>query len=175
MSKGFLSGLGLLWVATTLQANPKILADFGQTKPLQPYFKINTPHPGHLVKPNTLPVTGLPYERQHITAHAFPVKTKELTPGAFNPLTIHLPYLERPLFIIGSEPFSRQWLIRNLKRLSALNAVGLVVNIATSEELTSLKALAGSLTLYALPGSELARQFKLNHYPALLTKDRIAP
>ena len=50
-----------------------------------------------------------------------------------------------------------------------MNAIGLVVNVKTIEELTTLREVVPSLTLIPTPGDDLAQRLGLSHYPVLIS------
>ncbi|PVZ81200.1 integrating conjugative element protein [Serratia sp. S1B] len=97
------------------------------------------------------------------------VTTPELTPGKVDAREMNLPGM-RPLFLIGDDDLSRRWLSLRRDTLVQLNAVGLVVNVASEASLNDLKQHADGLTLVPTSGSDLARRLKLFHYPVLMTE-----
>ena len=119
------------------------------------------------------PVEGRANERQQVLARSLPVRTPELTPGLLNPVSINIPSLARPIFVVGADRLSAEWLGQHRTRLIDLHAVGLVVNVETVEQLATLKQWATPLELHAFPASLLAKQFTLAHYPALISASRI--
>lgn len=154
---------------------PTVIFDNGHTQSLVPYFKaikVQSPTQPNS-SPTAMPVEGLANERQQLLSRSLPVRTPELTPGHFTPKTIAIPYLERPVFMVGADRLSLQWLEQHHKRLNALQAVGLVVNVETAQQLAQLKQSVAPLELYALPGTSFAKQFTLTHYPALISASRI--
>jgi len=159
-------------------ATPNVIFDNRQTQPLAPYFNVlqNPLLKKPLTQQNTLPrlsTEELTRQRLSLMAHALPVTTPELTPGALEPQTVSLPYLERPIFVIGADPLSQDWLQRYRQRLLTLQAIGLVVNVQTPAQFAQLKQLGTPLELVALSGSSLAKQFGLQHYPVLISTSRI--
>ncbi len=164
---------------TPVHAAPTVIFDSGQTQSLVSYFKsiksqaaisAQTQQPSPHA---ALPVEGTASERLQVQAHALPVRTPEMTPGAVAPQTLKMPYLERPVFVVGADRLSAHWLQKHRQRLNTLHAVGLVVNVNTGGQLAQLKQIAAPLELYALPGSSFAKQFALSHYPALISASRI--
>ena len=75
----------------------------------------------------------------------------------------------QPIFLIGADNTSVLWLQQNAQRLVEMNAIGLVVNVKTIEELTTLREVVPSLTLIPTPGDDLAQRLGLSHYPVLLS------
>lgn len=101
-------------------------------------------------------------------ADMLPVRSARLSPGAVSARVIQFPGL-RPLFLIGDDERSQTWLRERAPVLRELNAVGLVVNIASIKTLTSLRRLAAGLILVPVPGGDLAERLGLHHYPVLIT------
>ncbi|MBC3211062.1 integrating conjugative element protein [Serratia fonticola] len=98
-----------------------------------------------------------------------PVSTPELSPGKVEVRTLNLPGM-RPLFLIGDDDLSRRWLSLRRDTLVQLNAVGLVVNVASEAALNDLKKHADGLELVPVSGVDLAKRLGLSHYPVLLTE-----
>ncbi|MGL4860181.1 MAG: integrating conjugative element protein [Enterobacteriaceae bacterium] len=103
-----------------------------------------------------------------ILARGFPIKTPELTPGKVEPRVLNLPGMS-PLFLMGDDDLSRRWLSLRLDTLLQLNAVGMVVNVASEEAFRNLEKQAEGLELVPVSGSDLAKRLGLTHYPLLLT------
>ncbi|WP_454837434.1 integrating conjugative element protein [Pseudomonas veronii] len=74
----------------------------------------------------------------------------------------------RPMFLVGDDDRSRQWL-RERDNPGELNAVGLVVNVASADALATLRGLVPGLTLSPVSGDDLAERLGLRHYPVLVT------
>jgi|CXWL01.1.fsa_nt_gi integrating conjugative element protein (TIGR03765 family) len=173
-----LLGLLTLHLSTRGLASLNVIFDNGQTQSIAPYFNAlqNPLLKKPLTQQNTLPrlsTDDLTRQRLTLMAHALPVATPELTPGALAPQTASLPFLERPIFVIGADPLSQDWLQRYRQRLLTLKAIGLVVNVQTEAQFSLLKQLGAPLELVALSGASLASQFGFRHYPALISKSRI--
>lgn len=80
----------------------------------------------------------------------------------------------RPFFIIGSDPFSRDWLEKNKAYLNKIGAQGLATNINNREVFEEMELLAAPLSLIALPVDEIAEILQLSVYPVLVTGEEIA-
>jgi integrating conjugative element protein (TIGR03765 family) len=103
----------------------------------------------------------------------FPIATQSMRPGRLQ-APVHLRtagWLAAPMFIVGDDPESRQWLAANRDKLRRVGASGLVVNVASIEAFRSLRAVAPDVPM--APGSieELARQAGLSIYPLFVTAD----
>lgn len=103
---------------------------------------------------------------------AFPV-ISQLTPGSVQPRTLSASGLVQPIFMIGYDKFSAQWLSERSSILKQLNALGLVVNVPSAAAMAALQAIAPELILQPIPGDDLAKHIGLEHYPVLITKTSI--
>lgn len=106
-------------------------------------------------------------------ADMLPVVSHRLTPGKVNPIALDLTGMS-PLFLVGTDKLSRQWLRQHYDVLLANQAVGLVVNVATLEELTELRQIAPKLPLLPTVADDLSRRLKLHHYPVLITETGVS-
>lgn len=146
-------------------AEPTILHDSGQAVPIKPYLEILAPKRTELG-------TAPPQPSLSVAGFGLPVRSPSLTPGlvAQRPL----PALEgkmaaaRPLFIVGADQWSLQWLQQNRDHLEAMNAAGMVVAVENEQELAMLRLAAMDLDLIAASGEVLAQELGLRHYPALI-------
>jgi integrating conjugative element protein (TIGR03765 family) len=121
-----------------------------------------TPAPGTAIPPtsSTLPV-------------AFPVATKSMRPGrlASGMRLRTAGWLASPMFLLGDDPLSRQWLATNRDRLHRTGAAGLVVNVASIEAFRSLRALAPEVPMAAGSVDGLAQHVSLSIYPLFVSVD----
>lgn len=148
-----------------LKAEPMVLHDNGQATSIEPYLekmKADRAPPKQDMGPPRLPAGKF----------GLPVETPSMTPGKVLPRS--LPMLKgkmagaRPLFLIGADRWSLSWLQQHRERLSALQAVGMVVSVASANDLEILQNAAGTLPLMPASGEALARNFGLEHYPVLI-------
>jgi len=72
--------------------------------------------------------------------------------------------LSTPLFVIGDDEQSKQWLRMHAKNMQNLHALGLVANIQTKEHLQQLEKLAG-MPLMPVNVDELSEILEVSHYP----------
>lgn len=142
-----------------------VIADFGG-EPTRPYFvaigAAEIPETEGIQRARTTPFS---------IADMLPVETPSLSPGriAHRTLSVDAPTPIQPLFIVGNDPLSRQWLSLRKETLAALGATGLAVNVQTEAELQTLIEAAGHLRIDPVPGDTLAQSLGLTHYPVLLT------
>lgn len=103
---------------------------------------------------------------------AFPVISEHLTPGEVQGRVINAPGLQ-PLFVIGDDDVSRTWLSQRREQLQALQAVGLVVNVANAERFAEVQRWAAGLQVVPAPSDDLAHRLGIRHYPLLITATTI--
>lgn len=154
-----------LSVTQPAAAAPVVAFDGGPTRALAPYLALlrGAVEPA---TPRAVPAVPGPW---------WPVRTPELSPGAtIEPpspaVAARLRLLPRPLFVLGADAASRDWLARRAPALRALDAVGLLVQVETPDELAAVRQLGAGLWIVPVPGSQLAVVWGLRHYPLVLTR-----
>ncbi|ACO77653.1 hypothetical protein AvCA_14370 [Azotobacter vinelandii CA] len=105
-------------------------------------------------------------------AEMLPVVSWRLSPGPIESRAIEAPGM-RPVFLVGDDSLSRSWLRAKRDRLRRLNALGLVVNVASPAGLAELRGLAEGLSLIPVSGDDLAALLGFAHYPVLVTSTYI--
>lgn len=100
-------------------------------------------------------------------ARLLPVITHNLHPGQQPRLALNLPGMT-PLFLIGDDPLSTEWLRQHRDALKTLHATGLVVNVTTLARLNVLRAIAPALTL-PVSADDMAKHLPISAYPVLIT------
>ncbi|WED67877.2 integrating conjugative element protein [Pectobacterium colocasium] len=98
-----------------------------------------------------------------------PVTTPELTPGKVSPRALRLTGMP-PIFIIGDDPLSRDWVMKRAGELQRLKATGFVVSVSTEASLRELQVLLPENDIAPVSGSDLAKRLQLSHYPVLITE-----
>ncbi|MCV5514021.1 integrating conjugative element protein, partial [Escherichia coli] len=79
-----------------------------------------------------------------------------------------------PVFIIGDDPFSLRWMSEHLEKFKSLNALGLVVNVASADRMELLNKQADGLLLVPVVCDNLMQLLQLNAYPVLITETEIS-
>lgn len=105
-----------------------------------------------------------------------PIRTPELIPGVVSPGPLALAngaVLPRPLFLVGSDPASLQWLARQRDALAAAGAIGMLVEAASAEDLAAVAKAGAGLPILPAAASDIARALGLRHIPVLLSRDGI--
>ncbi|KFF48754.1 hypothetical protein GY26_12115 [Gammaproteobacteria bacterium MFB021] len=99
-----------------------------------------------------------------------PLESEQLTPGTVTPRQLDLPGGFTPVFLVGDDDLSRQWLAQRGDILREMNAVGLVVQVADEPSLQALRNAAQGLEIRPVSGDGLAERLGLRHYPALISQ-----
>lgn len=97
-----------------------------------------------------------------------PIHSARLTPGPVTPRVLDIPGMT-PLFLVGQDPLSLQWLAEHAQALQALGASGLAVEAANSDALQRIQATAPELPIWPVSGDDIAARLQLEHYPVLIT------
>ncbi len=99
----------------------------------------------------------------------FPVRTSLMTIGRVTKSEakdIKYQVATRPMFIVGYDPVSINWLKSNQALLTKKGAIGLVVNVENKEQMDILQKIVGSgVMMQPTPGDKLSRHLKIKHYP----------
>ena len=99
---------------------------------------------------------------------AFPVRSTQLTPGQEKSRVINAPGLQ-PLFLVGDDELSKTWLSQRREQLQQLQAVGIVINVASAERFAEVQRWAGTLQIVPAPADDLVQRLGIRHYPLLIT------
>ncbi len=97
-----------------------------------------------------------------------PVHSSALSPGGVSPRTVNLPGLA-PLFLVGEDALSLEWLAQHASTLQALGATGLAVEVSDSNALQRIQAAAPGVPIWPVSGDDLAARLQVEHYPVLIT------
>ncbi|CCE23781.1 PFL_4695 family integrating conjugative element protein [Methylotuvimicrobium alcaliphilum] len=148
---------------TAANSEPVVLFDAGNTRPMPDRLQIK--HPNYQ---QSLSLPDIPQNFDPL-----PVSSQALTPGPVQARVIDRPGLDRPVFIIGYDEFSLDWLRHNLEQLKRHRATGIVVNVENPYQLRRLRQTADGLEVNPVPGDFIAKQLELKHYPVLISQHRI--
>ncbi len=97
-----------------------------------------------------------------------PVRSAHLSPGAVPPRVLSLPGMT-PLFLIGQDTSSLEWLSRHAQALQELDANGLAVEVDDVQALRRIQTTAPGLNIWPVSGDDIAERLELDHYPVLIT------
>jgi integrating conjugative element protein (TIGR03765 family) len=154
--------IALLIYNSNAFAFAKIIADVGTTIDAAPFINQlrGDEKPPQKIKPKTA------YESYYTE------QSKNLTPGKVKSQTVNIKNLHQPIFIIGSDEKSLNWLDKYHSQLKKINAIGFIVNLKNPDE---YKKISGKykLPLFPINGDALADKFNIHHYPVLISQHRI--
>lgn len=97
-----------------------------------------------------------------------PVHSAHLTPGVVPRRVLNLPDIT-PLFMVGQDSVSLEWLSQHAQALQDLSASGLAVEVADAQALRRILAAAPGLNIWPVSGDDIAERLELEHYPVLIT------
>lgn len=137
-----------------------VIYDSGNTLPLEPYLPKRAPQE----KATTQDAKRqLPFN--------LPITTPSMQPGKVTVTPKALRYLQRPLFLVGADQLSRDWMIEKREQLIRIGAVGLLVEAKDRQEIEAVLAIAEGLRLVPASAEGFATKLGLSHYPILLSKE----
>lgn len=96
-----------------------------------------------------------------------PIHTPEMSPGRLKQAHLARDYaaMSFPVFVIGNDTLSKQWLAGNAPYLKKHKAIGLLIQLDTMAEYDEIKSLGGGLPIIPTYGAQLGQQLQLNRYP----------
>lgn len=97
-----------------------------------------------------------------------PVHSARLSPGTVPPRTLKLPGFT-PLFLVGHDATSLEWLAKHAQTLQELGASGLAVEVADAPALRRIQEAAPGVDIWPVSGDDIAERLELEHYPVLIT------
>jgi integrating conjugative element protein (TIGR03765 family) len=154
---------------------PQVLYDSGLTWPLAPYLAIfdedwvneeGVDEDRSAESPASPPATA-----SGVTLDALlPIRTPEMSPGAVRARGPQAAATgARPVFLIGTDPLSLEWLAAHRARLIELGAVGMLIEADSVEAVRQVATRAEGLKILPASGAELARALGVRHYPVLIS------
>ena len=155
---------GLLCLFLCLGAHARepltVIYESGDTLPLGPYLPKRAPQE----KTTTQDANRqLPFK--------LPITTPSMQPGKVTVTPKALRYLQRPLFLVGADQKSRDWLAEKRELLIRIGAVGLLVEAKDRQEIEAGLAIAKGLRWVPAPAEGFATKLGLSYYPILLSKE----
>lgn len=141
-------------------AEPIVIKDYGTAKPIGWVIKDQRTV---AVSPRD-PVKSLLQSRWPLTTE---LKLGKVTTKPL-PSTI-AGKLHTPIFIIGSDKASRQWLIKKKPALIAMGAKGILVESPNHQHFKQIVAIAKPLPLEAITIDNIADELGLKNYPAIVS------
>ena len=150
----------LVLMTTVLKAEPLVIYDSGNTKPLLSF-------------PKNIRYQYAAPENYLAEFNGLPVVTHSMAPGRVQSRSINRPFLNQPVFIVGADELSLTWLKEHHQQLKKHNATGIAVNVTTQKELEQLVQASGGLAINPVAGDKISRQLSLKYYPVLVSVTRI--
>jgi len=155
---------GLLCLLLCLGAHAReplaVIYDSGDTLPLESYL------PKRATQEK---ITAQDANRQ--LPFKLPITTPSMQPGKVIVTPKALRYLQRPLFLVGSDQVSRNWLVEKREQLIRIGAVGLLVEAKDRQEIEAVLAIAEGLRLVPASAEGFAIKLGLSRYPILLSQE----
>ena len=150
----------LLCVGVDAREPLTVIYDSGDTLPLEPYLPKRAPREKATLQ-----------EKKDQLPFNLPITTPSMQPGKATVTPKALRYLQRPLFLVGADQVSKDWLAEKREQLVRIGAVGLLVEAKDRQEVEAVLKIAEGLRLVPASAESFATQLGLTHYPILLSKE----
>ena len=150
-----------------------VIYDSGDTRSIAPFLAVfDADTTKQMRQSSVAPAAGPPGGVANPTLQ-LPIRTPEVTPGPVRPRPLPLPEgvaLPRPFFLVGADPLSREWLARHQARLAAIQAVGMLVEAETEEDMAAVTAIANGIPILPASASDIVPALKISHVPVLISE-----
>jgi len=150
----------LLCVGVDAREPLTVIYDSGDTLPLEPYLPKRAPREEVTLQ-----------EKKDQLPFNLPITTPSMQPGKITVTPKALRYLQRPLFLVGADQVSKDWLAEKREQLARIGAVGLLVEAKDRQEVEAVLKIAEGLRLVPASAEGFATRLGLTHYPILLSKE----
>ncbi len=162
-------GLVIGLVPTLAGAGLTIIYDSGDTRPIAPFLDVfeSTEEAAPQRQAMQQPQLGA----ADLTS-LLPIRSPGLTPGPVKSASHDRPYM-RPFFLIGSDAFSRQWLLQHRERLKSIGAIGMLIQAESPDDLRTIAELAAGLSIMPASASDIAKALNISNYPVLISANGI--
>ena len=160
MNKRIIGFIGLMGLACLpAHAELQVIADLGGESAVRFYEPIQP------IIDETSPAPGIPSELNE--ADLLPIVSHFMTAGTDEHRQVELPGM-LPIFLLGEDTLSQQWLAANRDKLLQMQATGMVVHVSHLDALNRLREIGGPLPLMPVSADDLAGRLHLTHYPVLI-------
>ncbi|EEN2982888.1 integrating conjugative element protein [Salmonella enterica] len=160
-------------LTTSSMAALNVIADLGGESTAPLFDAINNEN-NEFTPPRSLNSTETSaYPAPADISDMLPVSTPEMSAGKVVSRELNLTGMT-PVFLVGDDALSREWLALRRDELKRRHATGLVVNVSDKAALAELQQLVPGVTLLPASASEIARRLQLSHYPVLITSTGLA-
>lgn len=154
--------LGLPVCSSASESKLIVIYDSGNTYPIDKYLPSRSQQLFDESSKEKEAKNRLPFK--------LPITTPSMQVGEVTITPQHLSQLQRPLFLIGSDDFSKAWLEKNKTKLKDIGADGLLIQAQTTEDVATMLKLANGIKLVPASAESFAERLGLSHYPVLLSK-----
>ena len=161
-------------VFVAVAENLPVIAVNGATVPVAPYIPaahfpvVNTDT--FSVSPELLQQASKEPDSFKLEA---PLPKTNMIPGIEIKRAVNLTWLAMPIFLIGSDEQSLQWLKQHQTDLISLHAHGLLVNAQSSSDISKIRSDFSDLSIMPLSANMIADRLAIKHYPVLITSTEI--
>lgn len=162
----------LSFATCNAMAEPRVIFQSDNTISIADYYRLfNTVDENQRFEDASELEKLLPVPPVPDTSHGiFPLSSPKLSLGVVPKTERYSPNLSAPIFIVGCDPVSLQWLQKNKAILTQNHAVGWVVEAPTAEAFAAVKKVVGDLLLFPVNGTAAMNQFQIAHYPVLISE-----
>jgi integrating conjugative element protein (TIGR03765 family) len=165
--------LVLLSIASMVSANDlPVIANNGVTVPSQNYLAVMPNINGAInsISPETLEKASQTPSEISLTT---PLPTTSMTIGTVTNKQVNLPWLLQPVFLIGTDKSSTDWLQFHKTALIAMHANGMIVNANSESAIKNTQALGQGLVILPISADAIVERLSLTHYPVLITRTEV--
>ena len=158
----------LPFAAPSVSGELTVIFDNGQARPLADFL-------GPLERTKDNNERGADKNKQLGAANVellLPIRSVGLTPGKVTARAHNVPFA-RAFFLIGSDGWSKRWLVQHRKVLKDIGAVGMLVEATRIEDLREIAMLAEGLPITPASGSDIAKAIGIDHYPVGISGGRL--
>ncbi|MGH8471354.1 MAG: PFL_4695 family integrating conjugative element protein [Gammaproteobacteria bacterium] len=149
----------------------EVIRDAGG-EPIGPYLARLALRDVRAIRPVGAPIARS--DRTYSLKPHLPIRSPSLTPEPFKARQLSTRFLQ-PLFLVGADKESLQWLEANAERLKHVRAIGILVQAETQTEVTQAIAAAHGLPLIPASGEAFAETLGIRHHPVLITREGFEP
>jgi integrating conjugative element protein (TIGR03765 family) len=108
----------------------------------------------------------------HVNFNPYPIVSKVQAGKLDAPIRLRVPVV-KPLFFLGNDALSRQWVDKNKQYLLSIRASGYATNLQNEDELLALREWAKPLGIAPMPLDQAAQVFGIPVYPVLIYQETV--
>lgn len=154
--------IGLIFFSVGAAAAPQNWGVIGPT------VTFDNPLKTQLESKKSYPKQVGPINYAEMVASSLPI-TSTIKQGTFKRFRSDLAKsVSQPICLVGADKQSLTWLVENRQELSRYQAVCFVMDADKIQDLQQIKQAATGLIFQPVSGVEIAKQFKVPAYPALI-------